>query len=233
LKPVAIIPARGGSKRIPKKNIIPILGIPMIGYAILAAQESELFEKIIVSTDSEEICAIAKTFGAEVPHYRSEELSNDYATTNDVMADAVNPVWIGESRPQHVCCIYATSPLLQATHLIDSYKLIIDEPVDYVFPATTFQHNVQRAFQLEEDGGLRMLFPEHLLTRSQDLQPAFHDVGQFYWGKTEAWAARNPIFNSNSRIMQVETNQFVDIDNFSDLELVIELLKSRRTLKME
>ena len=228
MKPIAVIPARGGSKRIPKKNIIPILGIPMIGYAIRAAQESELFEKIVVSTDDEDISEIAKSFGAEVPKYRSAELSDDYATTNDVMADAITSAWIGESKPQHVCCIYATSPLLKATHLTESYKLIMNESVDFVFPATTFRNNVQRAFQLEEDGGLKMLFPEHLLTRSQDLQPVFHDVGQFYWGKTEAWANRKPIFNSRSRILQVEEDQFVDLDDYSDLDRVIELLNSRR-----
>ena len=224
---VAIIPARGGSKRIPRKNVIPIKGIPMIGYAILAAQESGLFEKIIVSTDDVEISTIAKSFGAEIPQYRSSELSNDYATTNDVLADAVSPNWLGESKPEYVCCIYATTPLLNAAHLIESFGIIQHEAADYVFPAAPFAHSVERGFQLREDKGLHMLFPEHFSTRSQDLQPTYHDVGQFYWGKTEAWANRKPIFSATSRIMKVDASEFVDIDNLSDLEMVAKILESR------
>jgi N-acylneuraminate cytidylyltransferase len=224
---IAVIPARGGSKRIPRKNVIPINGIPMIGYAIMAAQTSKLFEKVIVSTDDAEIGAIAESFGAEVPKYRSSELSDDFATTNDVMCDAVKSEWLGESNPDLVCCIYATSPLLQATHLIESYKIIQDKPVDYVFPAAPFQHKIQRAFQIKEDNGLSMLFPEHFLTRSQDLPQTFHDVGQFYWGKTEAWANRRPIFSANSRILPVSANEFVDIDDFSDLDQILQILKNR------
>ncbi len=225
---IAIIPARGGSKRIPRKNVFPIQGIPMIGYAILAAKKSELFEKVIVSTDDAEIGAIAKSFGAEVPQYRSTELSDDFATTIDVLADAINSSWLGKSNPQYVCCIYATTPLLQATHLIESYKLIKDQDVDYVFPAAPFKHTVQRAFQLRQDNGLQMIFPEHFSTRSQDLEPTFHDVGQFYWGKTEAWAKRKPIFSARSRIMKVDSNEFVDIDNLSDLAVVAEILENRK-----
>ena len=228
---VAIIPARGGSKRIARKNVFPIQGIPMIGYAILAAQESELFEKIIVSTDDVEIGTIAKSFGAEVPKFRSAELSDDFATTNDVLADAMNSTWLGESSPKHVCCIYATTPLLQATHLIESFKIMKDEAVDYVFPAAPFMYNVQRAFQLLDNKGLKMLFPEHFSTRSQDLQPTFHDVGQFYWGTTEAWANRKPIFSATSRILKVDPNEFVDIDNLSDLEQVVEILENRNKKK--
>ena len=224
---VAIIPARGGSKRIPRKNVIPIKGIPMIGYAILAAQESGLFEKIIVSTDDVEISTIAKSFGAEIPRFRSSELSNDYATTNDVLADAVSSTWLGESKPEYVCCIYATTPLLNAAHLIESFRIIQDEAADYVFPAAPFPHNVERGFKLREDNGLQMLFPEHFSTRTQDLQPTYHDVGQFYWGKTEAWANRKPIFSTASRIMKVDDSEFVDIDYLSDLEKVAEILESR------
>ncbi len=224
---VAIIPARGGSKRIPRKNIVSIQGIPMIGYAILAAKESGLFEKIIVSTDDVEISAIAKSFGADIPQYRSSELSNDFATTNEVLADAVSPTWLGELKPDYVCCIYATTPLLKAAHLIESYKIIQDEVADYVFPAAPFTHSVERGFKLREDKGLQMLFPEHFSTRSQDLQPTYHDVGQFYWGKTEAWAKQKPIFSATSRIMKVDASEFVDIDNLADLELVAEILESR------
>lgn len=199
----------------------------MIGYAILAAQESGLFEKIIVSTDDVEISTIAKSFGAEIPQFRSSELSNDYATTNDVLADAVAPNWLGESKPEYVCCIYATTPLLNATHLIESFGIIQREAADYVFPAAPFAHVVERGFQLREDRGLHMLFPDHFSTRSQDLQPTYHDVGQFYWGKTEAWANRKPIFSATSRIMKVDASEFVDIDNLSDLEMVAKILENR------
>lgn len=199
----------------------------MIGYAILAAQESELFEQIIVSTDDVEIAEIAESFGAEIPRYRSSELSNDFATTNDVLADAISPDWLGKSNPKYVCCIYATTPLLQSAHLIESYKIMEDESADYVFPAAPFTHIVERGFQLREDRGLQMLFPEHFSTRSQDLRPTYHDVGQFYWGKTEAWAQRKQIFSATSRIMEVSPDEFVDIDNLSDLKLVSEILDSR------
>jgi pseudaminic acid cytidylyltransferase len=228
MKPIAVIPARGGSKRIPRKNILPIHGIPMIGYAILAAKESELFEKIIVSTDDAKISSIAKSFGAEVPRFRSAELSDDFATTNDVMADAIKPVWIGESKPNHVCCIYATTPLLKATHLIESYKLIEDQSVDYVFPAAPFIHNIQRAFKLTESNGLQMIFPDQLLTRTQDLEPTYHDVGQFYWGKTEAWVNQKPIFSATSKIMKVKADEFVDVDELEDLNRITKILEERR-----
>jgi pseudaminic acid cytidylyltransferase len=227
VKAIAVIPARGGSKRIPRKNIQVIDGIPMIGRAITTANDSGVFSKVIVSTDDEEIAEISLKYGALVPRLRNKDLSDDFATTMDVIADAITSSWIGDTQPEYVCCIYATSPLLEKHHLIEGFKKITQENVDYVFPAAPYPHPIDRAFKLDQNGGLEMLYPNYFLTRTQDLPLAFHDVGQFYWGKYEAWATKKPIFSSGSRVIAVEPNEFVDIDNFSDLEQVQQIIKKR------
>lgn len=213
---VAVIPARGGSKRIPRKNIRSFCGKPMIAWSIEAAISSECFDRVIVSTDDAEIASIANAFGAETPFERPAGLSNDFATTGAVMRHAVE--WIGQSTaaPEAVCCIYATAPFIRLGDLRAGLHLLADSIADYAFSVTTFDYPIQRALQIDVDGRLRMFHPEHYQTRSQDLESAFHDAGQFYWGRTEAWLAERAIFASSALPVMVPRYRVQDIDTEED-----------------
>ena len=227
MKPIAIIPARGGSKRIPRKNIQLIDGIPMIARAILTAIESDIFSSVIVSTDDEEISEISQKFGALIPRLRSRELSDDFANTYDVMADALSKDWLGNSIPDYVCCIYPSSIFVRPTHLHRGYKMLLESGSTYVFPIQEYSPPIQRGLQLEEDGGINMIKPQNLLIRTQDLHPTYHDVGQFYWGRREAWERKESIFGGNSKGLVCRPYEFIDIDTPEDLELAITLFKAR------
>ena len=212
---VAIIPARGGSKRIPRKNIKDFCGKPMIAYSIEAALESKLFNKVIVSTDDKEIAEIAEKFGAEVPFIRPTELSGDHTATIPVIAHAVaelqkeNPVEIA-------CCIYATAPFIQVKYLHEAYKSLIKNKSDYAFSATSFAFPIQRAIKLDKDKKVEMFQPEHFNTRSQDLEEAYHDAGQFYFGTSEAWLTEKPIFSKESSAIILPRHLVQDIDTMED-----------------
>lgn len=227
MKPIAIIPARGGSKRIPRKNIQLVNGVPMIARAITTAIQSEIFSKVIVSTDDQEISEISKRFGALVPKLRSQELSNDFANTYDVIADALTKTWIGEEIPDHVCCIYPSSIFLKVSHLLDAYNLILKSDCSYVFPVQEYSTPIQRGLHLEESGAVIMIDPKNALTRTQDLRPSYHDTGQFYWGKREAWERKDSIFGEHSRGLKVKAYEFIDIDTPEDLEIARALFKAR------
>lgn len=214
---VAVIPARGGSKRIPRKNILNFDGIPLIGRAILVAKKTELFERIIVSTDDEEIAKIAVEFGAEIPKLRAKNLSDDFATTYDVMADSLTPSWLGNFVPQYACCIYPVTPLLTPNRINESFELLKEKNYSYVFSAICFNTPIERSFKIDDSGRLSMNFPEHLLTRSQDLQKSFHDAGQFYWGKCESWLRKETIFSPLSTAIKCNQYELVDIDTIEDL----------------
>jgi len=180
---VAIIPARGGSKRIPRKNIKPFHGKPLIAYSIEAALKSGLFDKVIVSTDDEEIAEVAKTYGAEVPFIRPKELSDDFSGTAAVIDHALS--WLdkqGESF-SYVCTIYATAPLLQSQYLIEGFEKLRESDAVHSFSATSMPFPIQRTFKINQDGRCEMFYPEHFQTRSQDLEEAYQDAGQFYWSK--------------------------------------------------
>ncbi len=214
---IAIIPARGGSKRIPRKNVKPFLGKPMIAWSIEAALDSGLFDRIIVSTDDLEIADVARAHGAEVPFMRPPELANDFATTGAVMAHAVQ--WLndaGES-PEAVCCIYATAPLLEADRLKEGRAAL--EGRRYAFSVTDYAFPIQRALRQTAGGGVDMFWPEHRQTRSQDLEPAFHDAAQFYWGWAQAWLDGEAIFAPHSAAVKLSRTRVVDIDTPEDWEL--------------
>lgn len=215
---VAIIPARGGSKRIPRKNILEFAGIPLIGRTILMAKETKLFEKILVTTDDEEIATIAAKFGAEIPRLRSKNLSDDFATTYDVMADSLTHSWLGEFSPKYACCIYPVTPLLTANRIREAYDLIKTDKYPYVFSAIGFNTPIERSFRIGNTGNISMNFPEHLLTRSQDLEQSFHDAGQFYWGKCESWLTKEPIFGPQSTAIKFKDYELVDVDTIEDLK---------------
>ena len=213
---VAVIPARGGSKRIPRKNIKEFCGRPMIAWTILAAQESGLFERIIVSTDDEEIAEVAWEWGAETPFVRPPELSDDYAGTTEVIAHATR--WLEAQGPvvAAVCCIYATAPLIQAQDLKRGLEVLQSGDWAYAFSVAEFSPSVYRAFQALPDGGLAMLFPEYFSTRSQDLPVALHDAAQFYWGRPDAWTQGLRIFDRHSMPVAIPRWRVQDIDDMDD-----------------
>ncbi|MGB7286163.1 MAG: pseudaminic acid cytidylyltransferase, partial [Salaquimonas sp.] len=179
---IAVIPARGGSKRIPRKNVREFCGKPMLAWALEKAIESGLFDRVILTTDDEEIATIGRSFGAETPFMRPDELANDFATTGDVMKHAVEE--LGENRLY--CCIYPTAPFVQAEDLAIAAKKMQTGSWDYVFSATHFAFPIQRALRQHADHSVSMFEPKNEHTRSQDLEPALHDAGQFYWGTGEA-----------------------------------------------
>lgn len=188
---IAIIPARGGSKRIPRKNIRLFAGQPMIAYAIKAAQQSSLFEHIIVSTDDEEIAEISRNYGAQIPFIRPDELANDHVATVPVIQHAITTLAKQGLKPKNICCIYPSVPLLRPKDLIMAHQLLIDKDALYTLPVTTFSSAVQRALIMHTDGSMSSMYPKYILTRSQDLPDAYHDAGQFYWGTFDAWLQGN------------------------------------------
>lgn len=212
----AIIPARGGSKRIPRKNIRDFCGQPMIAQSIARARESGVFDRIIVSTDDEDIAEVARTHGAETPFMRPASLADDYATSGEVVAHAAR--WLEDAgcAPSVLCCIYATAPFLDAQDLRSSLALLHAQNARFVFSATSFDFPIQRALRRTDNGGVAMLHPEHETTRSQDLEEYYHDAGMFYWGRAEAWINNAPIFAPHSRAFLLPHYRVHDIDTPSD-----------------
>lgn len=213
---IAIIPARGGSKRIPKKNIKIFHGKPIISYSIEAAIESNCFDKIIVSTDDEKIAKIAKKNGAEVPFIRPGNISNDYANTIDVIKHSIE--WFENQGCDltFACCIYPTAPFIQPSDILKGFKFIKNSEVEYVFTATDFQFPIQRAFYLNDELQPTMIQPNHINTRSQDLEPGYHDAGQFYWGTIKAFKNGLPIFKKHSKVILLPQSRVQDIDTHED-----------------
>lgn len=200
----------------------------MIAWTIKAAQQSRCFDRIIVSTDDVEIADVARSYGAEAPFLRPAELSDDYATTGDVVRHAIK--WCSEhgEAPSRVCCLYATAPFLQSDDLIRGLVALDDGDVNFAFSATTYAFPVQRAIKKNVEGRVEMLMPEHFLTRSQDLLELYHDAGQFYWGRTEAWLSGQPIFSTSSVIVMLPRYRVQDIDTLEDwrqAELMFKLMR--------
>jgi N-acylneuraminate cytidylyltransferase len=213
---VAVIPARGGSKRIPRKNIRPFAGKPMIGYSIESARRSGLFDRVVVSTDDPEISAVAREFGAEVPFTRPSALADDYAGTTEVIAHAVEWLSSRGTSLSEVCCIYPTAPFIQSEDLREGLRLMQTGRWRFVFAATRFAAPVHRAFCQTGDGGLEMLFPEKFTARSQDLPEVLHDAGQFYWGRAEAWQSHSKVYDRDSTVVSIPPWRVQDIDTEED-----------------
>lgn len=213
---IAVIPARGGSKRIPRKNIKDFLGRPIIHYAIEAALNSQLFDVVLCSTDDEEIAEVAKNCGAQVPFMRPHHLADDHTITADVIAHAVEFFQVDGGVVESACCIYATAAFVTAAQLQEAFALFAREGCEFVFTATAFDFPIQRAVYLDEHNRAHMFAPEHALTRSQDLTPAFHDAGQFYWGQAQAWLERRRIFTPQSAAFILASHEVQDIDNLDD-----------------
>lgn len=231
---LAVIPARGGSKRIPRKNIRGFNGQPMIAYSIKAALQSECFEKVIVSTDDAEIAEVAKEFGAEVPFIRPEALSGDYVATAPVIKHALNWAVKEQGLPvSNICCIYATAPFIQVTAIQEALATLQESNLSYCFTATEYRFPIQRAVRLSKEQRVEMFMPEYFLTRSQDLEEAYHDAGQFYWGTVGAWESEEPIFSSRSVIKRLPSYLVQDIDTPEDWQraaLMHQLLKQQGLL---
>jgi N-acylneuraminate cytidylyltransferase len=213
---IAIIPARGGSKRIPRKNIREFCGKPMIAWSIQAAQACQLFSHTIVSTDDAEISAVASAWGAEVPFVRPSELADDNTVTTDVVAHATRWALDQGWEVSSVCCLYATAPFVVADDLLRGCAALESGDWRYAFSATEFSAPIFRAFQRLPSGGVRMFFPEYAATRSQDLPVALHDAGQFYWGTTHAWLERAQIFAPSSIPVMMPRERSQDIDTPED-----------------
>jgi pseudaminic acid cytidylyltransferase len=211
-----VIPARGGSKRIPRKNIREFAGRPIIAHSIECALRSGLFERVIVSTDDAEISAVARRFGAEVPFTRPAELSGDHTGTADVIAHAVQFVLDEGTSLSAVCCIYPTAPFLRSEDLARGLGILESGELQFVFAATTFAYPIFRSFRQKPNGGLAMLFPEHLNSRSQDLPEVLHDAGQFYWGRKDAWLHYTNIFGEFSSVVNIPRWRVQDIDTEED-----------------
>jgi pseudaminic acid cytidylyltransferase len=213
---IAVIPARGGSKRISRKNIKLFHGLPIIAYAIKAAKESEIFDQIIVSTEDDEIAEIARSFGAKTPWIRSKDLSDDYANTASVMQDAVKKLNSYSDNLEDICCIYPATPFLSPRYLQDGLKILKEGDWDYVVSATKATTPPERSIFMGEGREIMMRFPEHEKTRTQDFQTSYYDAGQFYWGKETSWKCNNPILSSKSTILELPRKFAIDIDTTDD-----------------
>jgi len=224
---LAIIPARGGSKRIPRKNIRDFHGKPIISYAILNCLNSNMFDEVMVSTDDNEIAEFAISCGAKVPFLRTEKNANDYATTADVLIEVLENYQKNGKVFESFCCLYPTTPLLKSERLKEAYQYMINNDFDTVFGVLKFDYPIQRALRFNKEK-VEMIWEENLNKRSQDLESAYHDSGQFYWLKTERFLKNQKIFTSNSGAVVLDANEAQDIDNETDwqmTELKYSLLK--------
>jgi pseudaminic acid cytidylyltransferase len=224
---IAIIPARGGSKRIPRKNIKQFAGMPMIAHAITAVKASGLFDHVIVSTDDKEIAEIARQWGAETPFDRPANLADDHTPTVPVIAHAVRACqdlgWIVD----YACCIYPCSPFLVADDLLESLKIVQTQDAEFIYPVVEYPHPIQRAMRRLSSGGMQFLSSEFELTRTQDLEKTYHDAGQFYWGKANAWLEHKKMHTEglgypipNWRVVDIDTE-----DDWKRAELVLNVFK--------
>ncbi|MDR1057388.1 MAG: pseudaminic acid cytidylyltransferase [Coxiellaceae bacterium] len=213
---VAIIPARGGSKRIPCKNIKPFYGKPMIAWSIEAALKAKVFDHVIVSTNNEGIAQVAKEWGAEIPFMRPKELSDDYTGTTEVVAHSIKMMKDYNWNINAVCCIYATAPFIMFSDIVAGLSALNCGDWDYVFSITDFAAPIFRSFEVTKEGGVKMFFPEYFTARSQDLPESFHDAGQFYWGKPKSWLEGKRIFDRHSKPIFIPRWRVQDIDTQED-----------------
>lgn len=213
---VAIIPARGGSKRIPRKNVRLFAGKPIIAHSIGAALDSGCFDRVIVSTDDVEIAAVAREWGAETPFVRPPELADDHTGTNAVVKHAIN--WLAEqgTPADYACCIYATAPFVQARYLQEGLARLLERRRGYAFSVTSFPFPIQRAIRINAEGAVEAIWPENIFRRSQDLEEAFHDAGQFYWGTVDAYLTDAVVFSPASIPIVLPRHLVQDIDTFED-----------------
>ena len=213
---VAVIPARGGSKRIPRKNIRAFCGRPMIAWSISAALEARVFDRVVVSTEDDEIAEIARSEGAEVPFARPAELADDMTATVPVIAHALDVLEAEGAEVNTVCCLYATAPFVQSSDLVAASRELDASDADYVLPVTSFAFPIQRAVRITDQSRVEMFAPEHSQTRSQDLEDAFHDAGQFYFGRAASWRLGKTLIGPGSKPYLMPRHRVQDIDTLED-----------------
>jgi N-acylneuraminate cytidylyltransferase len=213
---LAVIPARGGSKRIPRKNIKLFCGKPIIEWSIEAAQQSGCFDQVVVSTDDAEIAEVARQCGAQVPFMRPADLSDDQTGTTPVVAHAIGWFSAQGKQPEQVCCLYATAPFVSPDDLRRGLDVLTKTGSDYAFSVASFAFPIQRAIRINEASRVEMFNPEYFNTRSQDLEEAFHDAGQFYWGRADAWAQGRMIFSPAATPVLLPRHRVQDIDTLED-----------------
>lgn len=217
-KIIAIITARGGSKRIPRKNLRPFLGQPIIKYSIEAALQAGCFDEIMVSTDDQEIEQVAIASGAKVPFFRSAKNSGDFATTADVIEEVISEYAKAGKNFDFICCLYPTAPFVTGEKLKKAMDLLCKSNVDAVVPVVRFSFPIQRAFKIEQ-GRLTMVWPENLNVRSQDLPPTYHDSGQFYCLNNKSFLAQKKLFAFNTMPFEIQESEVQDIDNEEDWKM--------------
>jgi len=217
-KSIAIITARGGSKRIPKKNIKDFLGYPIIKYSIDAAIQSKCFDEVMVSTDDKEIAEIAIKFGAKVPFFRSPLNSNDFSGTAEVLVEVINEYKKIGHEFEFLCCIYPTAPFTSAFKINNAMNSLIDSDADCVLPVTRFSYPIQRALKIENNF-VQMIWPENYQSRSQDLMPAYHDCGQFYCLRTKSLLEQKKLFANYTIPIEIPESEVQDIDNEEDWKI--------------
>jgi len=228
MKRIAIITARGGSKRIPRKNILPFLGKPIVAYSIQAALDCGMFDEVMVSTDDEEIASIARDCGANVPFMRSEATANDYAGTDDVLMEVLDEYEKLGQKYDIVCCIYPTAPFVTGEKLKCALEKLENSSADTLLPVVRFSYPPQRALVMDGEL-LSFKYPEHMNSRSQDLEPHFHDVGQFYMMKVDAYRVNKGIMKGSIVPFELDELEVQDIDNMSDWQIAE--LKYKRMLE--
>lgn len=217
MKTLAIIPARGGSKRIPRKNIKDFLGKPIIAYSIETAIISGLYDEVMVSTDDEEIATVAKNYGASVPFYRSKENSNDFASTMDVLNEVLLQYLELNQTFEQVCCIYPTAPFIKPNHLHEGYRLLQEDDINSVFPVAAYSFPIWRSLKVDDSNCVTMNWPENMNARSQDLSLAYHDAGQWYWFKPDK--VKSSLYTENSKAVIISELLVQDVDNLTDWTL--------------
>jgi pseudaminic acid cytidylyltransferase len=216
---IAIIPARGGSKRIPRKNIKDFLGKPIIAYSIEAALQCVLFDEIIVSTDDKEIAKVAEEYGARVPFIRSFVNADDHATLTEVILEVIDQYAETKKYFDNICCILPTAPLITSSRISEAFDKMKNENLDSVCPVVEFSYPILRALEISEDKKLKMIWPEYLKTRSQDLKPAYHDSGSFYWINTNALLKEKSLYCIDGSAIILPETEVQDIDTDTDWKL--------------
>ena len=213
---ICIIPARGGSKRIPRKNIKNFCGQPMISWSIKAALNCRSFGRVIVSTDDDEIAEISRQYGADVPFKRSKSLSDDHTSTIPVIKNAIKWLEMNNEKVDSICCLYPTAPFIEETYIEEGLRKLIETNASYSISVTSFPYPIQRAIKVTKNERLKMFFPENINKRSQDLEKSFHDAGQFYWGKRSAWMKEEKILDQNTVAVYIPRYKVQDIDDEED-----------------
>lgn len=231
MRKIAIIPARGGSKRILRKNIKLFIDKPIIAYSIEAALKSNLFDEVMVSTDDDEIAKIAIKYGAKVPFLRSEINSNDIATTIDVIAEVIETYKKEGQIFDYTCCIYPCAPFLTEQILISSFSKLENNCLDCIFPVLKYGHPIQRALKVKANNRIEMIAPENMQIRTQDLEASYHDLGQFYMFKTEKIISDNRLWNDNTGFIELKEIESHDIDTIEDWELAEFKFKYLKSIK--